>query len=229
MRQWIRSHLTYANVMSTLAVFLVIAGGTAAAVTYVVSSNSQVGPGTISGHRPPSGKHTNIIAGSISGRDVATDSLGGADINEAKLFKVPRAARADSAASADDATHASTADTATNAQALGGQPASDYRLHCPGNLARAGDLCFEFGIRTAPYAAALKACARDQRRLPNTGELALVYDHLGAVQQQEWTASHYFGSPSVPTLGQDESRNLRIGASGASQPEDFRCVTSATN
>jgi uncharacterized membrane protein len=49
MHKWIRSHLTYANVMSTLAVFLVIGGGTALA-SYVVSSNSQVGPDTISGH-----------------------------------------------------------------------------------------------------------------------------------------------------------------------------------
>jgi hypothetical protein len=229
MRQWIRSHLTYANVMSTLAVFLVIGGGTALA-SYVVSSNSQVGPGTISGHRPPSGKHANIIAGSISGRDVANDSLGGADINEAKLFKVPRAARADSAASADNATHASTADTATNAQALGGHQASDFFLHCPGNLARAGDLCFEVGLRSAPYAAALKACARDQRRLPNAGELALVYDHLGAEQSQEWTASHFIENVfEVATLAQNSSRDLLPGASGISQPENFRCVTSATN
>jgi len=70
MRQWIRSHLTYANVMSTLAVFLVIGGGTALA-SYVVSANSQVGPNTISGHRPPTGKHANILANSINGTDIA--------------------------------------------------------------------------------------------------------------------------------------------------------------
>jgi hypothetical protein len=49
-------------------------GGTATAVTYVVSSNSQIGPGTISGHKPPSGKHANIIAGSINGTDIADRS-----------------------------------------------------------------------------------------------------------------------------------------------------------
>jgi hypothetical protein len=70
MRQWIRSHLTYANVMSTLAVFLVIGGGTALA-SYVITSNSQVGPGTISGHKPPTGKHANIIAGSVNGQDLS--------------------------------------------------------------------------------------------------------------------------------------------------------------
>jgi hypothetical protein len=69
----IRSHLTYANVMSTLAVFLVLGGGTALAA-YVVSSNSQIGPGTVSGHKPPTGKHANVIAGSINGQDIADRS-----------------------------------------------------------------------------------------------------------------------------------------------------------
>jgi hypothetical protein len=65
----IRSRLTFANVISLAALFVAL-GGTATAVTYVVSSNSQIGPGTISGHRPPSGDHPNIISGSINGQDV---------------------------------------------------------------------------------------------------------------------------------------------------------------
>ena len=85
MRQRLRSSLTYANVMATLAVFLVLGGGTALGA-YVVSSNSQIGPGTVSGHKPPAGKHANIIAGSVNGQDVADNTLGGADINEASLI-----------------------------------------------------------------------------------------------------------------------------------------------
>src|SRR3954454_16629947 len=86
----IRSHLTYANVISTLALFLVLGGGTALA-TYVVSSNSQIAPGTVSGHKPPTGKHANIIAGSVNGQDLAANSLTGANINEATLGEVPSA------------------------------------------------------------------------------------------------------------------------------------------
>jgi hypothetical protein len=69
-----RQHLTYANVMVTILAFVVLGGGTALAA-YVVSSNSQIGPDTVSGHKPPSGKHANIIAGSINREDVATSSL----------------------------------------------------------------------------------------------------------------------------------------------------------
>jgi hypothetical protein len=79
MRQWIRSHMTYANVMVTLLAFIVLGGGTALA-SYVISSNSQVGPGTISGHHAPSGKNPNLIAGSVGSRDVADHSLTNDDI-----------------------------------------------------------------------------------------------------------------------------------------------------
>lgn len=95
MRQWIRSHLTYANVMVTILAFVVLGGGTALGA-YVVSSNSQVGSNTISGHKPPSGKHANIIAGSVNGTDVANNSLGGRKINEGTLSRVPSAASANS-------------------------------------------------------------------------------------------------------------------------------------
>jgi hypothetical protein len=74
MRQQIRSHLTYANVISTLALFLVLGGGTALGA-YVISSNSQVGPGTISGHKPPTGDHANIIGGSVNATDLAASAV----------------------------------------------------------------------------------------------------------------------------------------------------------
>jgi hypothetical protein len=79
MRQRLLSHLTYANVMVTILAFIVLGGGTALAA-YVVSSNSQVGPGTISGHKPPSGDHSNLIAGSVNGTDLAKAAVGSAQL-----------------------------------------------------------------------------------------------------------------------------------------------------
>jgi hypothetical protein len=70
----------------------VIGGGTALA-SFVITSNSQVAPGTISGHNPPSGDHANIIADSINGQDVDSNRLGGGQINESTLGKVPNAGR----------------------------------------------------------------------------------------------------------------------------------------
>jgi hypothetical protein len=74
----IRQHLTFANVVSVIALFVAL-GGTALA-SVIITSNSQVAQGTISGHKPPSGDHANIIAGSINGQDVANNSIGGGKI-----------------------------------------------------------------------------------------------------------------------------------------------------
>jgi hypothetical protein len=86
--------------MVTILAFLVLGGGTALA-SYVISSNSEVGPGTISGHHPPSGDHANVIGGSINGTDVL----------ESSLATVP---------SATDANHA------TNSDKLGGSLPSAF-------------------------------------------------------------------------------------------------------
>jgi hypothetical protein len=88
----IRSRLTYANVMATLAVFLVLAGGTALAAV-MITSNSQVGQGVISGHQPPRGKHPNIIGRSINGRDIAGGSIKGADLAPSALPKAKTRSR----------------------------------------------------------------------------------------------------------------------------------------
>jgi hypothetical protein len=68
-RPW--RHLTYANVVSTLALVFAMGGTAAAAV--MITSNKQVAPNTISGHTPPSGDHANVIAGSINNTDLANN------------------------------------------------------------------------------------------------------------------------------------------------------------
>jgi hypothetical protein len=85
----IRRHLTYANVMVTILAFLVLGGGTALAA-YVVSSNSQIGPATVSGHHPPAGDHANVITGSITTGDLAAGGvtegkLANSSVSNAKL------------------------------------------------------------------------------------------------------------------------------------------------
>ena len=70
--------LTYANVMATVAVFIAL-GGTAAA-SFLITSNSQVASNTISGHKPPSGKHSNLIAASVNGQDLAANSVNGTKV-----------------------------------------------------------------------------------------------------------------------------------------------------
>jgi hypothetical protein len=70
----IRSHLTYANVMATLAVFLVLSGGTAVALsgTDTVQSDD-LGPGS-------QVMAPDVAANAVNGSDVLNGSLGTADL-----------------------------------------------------------------------------------------------------------------------------------------------------
>jgi|tagenome__1003787_1003787.scaffolds.fasta_scaffold20960064_4 hypothetical protein len=70
----IRKHLTYANVMVTVLAFFILGGGSALAA-FVVSSNGQIGPGTVAGHKPPKGDHANLITGSITTKDLAAGAI----------------------------------------------------------------------------------------------------------------------------------------------------------
>jgi hypothetical protein len=199
----IRPHLTYSNVMSTIAVFAVLAGGSAWAASKI--GTSQIRKGAVTAKK--------LHNGAVTTAKIKDGAVTGAKAKESSFGRVPDAAHA------DDATN------------LDGKPASEYRLHCPGNLDRAGDLCYEVNSRpAASYTNALKACALDQRRLPNDGELALVFDHLGAPQDAQWVAGHWRENNSTFTAFLEENSSRQIipgGTNGLNAA--FRCVTSATN
>jgi hypothetical protein len=73
-RHLIRPHLSCANVISTLAVFFVLAGGTALALALPKNS---VGSATV---KNGSLRSADLADGSLSGADVADGSLAGADL-----------------------------------------------------------------------------------------------------------------------------------------------------
>jgi hypothetical protein len=79
-RQRIRSHLTYANVMATIAVFLILSGGTAVALngTNTVQSDD-LGPGAqvkAPDVAANAVKGTNVVDGSISTTDLTPAARG---------------------------------------------------------------------------------------------------------------------------------------------------------
>lgn len=131
----LRSRLTYANVVATLALFLVLAGGTAFAA-------SQLGKNTVGSKQLKKNAVTTakIKNGAVTGAKIKTSTLGtvpsATSAESAKnathagtADSAKNAAHADSATTADKATSANsatTAATAANALSLGGIPASGY-------------------------------------------------------------------------------------------------------
>lgn len=112
-----RRHLTYANVVSTVCLFLLL-GGVAYAGTQLAKGS--VGTNQLKAEAVTKGKlHPNAV----NSKKVVDNSLTGEDINAGTLGKVPSAANAENATNAG---HATNADTAANAEKLDGHSPSEF-------------------------------------------------------------------------------------------------------
>jgi hypothetical protein len=109
----LRTHLSYANVMATIAVFVALGGSGYAAVKI-------------------DGK--NLKNRSVAGNKLKKNTLGGKEINESKLAKVPKATLANTATTA---TRAGTADSAGNASNLDGRDSAAFLSSAPGAVGSA--------------------------------------------------------------------------------------------
>lgn len=114
--------LSYANVMSTLAMFAVLAGGVGYAATKIGSDDIRRGA--------VRAKH--IQRNAVKTGKLGNDAVTGAKVDESTLDVVPEAAFA---REAEEATFAS---DAVDSDYLGGVPASAYVLSNDRALARAG-------------------------------------------------------------------------------------------
>jgi hypothetical protein len=227
------THLTYANVVATLALFIALAGGTAFAAKHLLPKNSV---GT-----------KQLKNGSVTGAKVKDGSITSSKIALSTLGTVPNAAHADSATSAgsaetakiaDIATNAATAATATNAQSLQGlspaQIAALAKLTCPADTELVAGTCFETTARpAASWETAVRTCGKAGRFLPNASQLT-TFDILGPSAQVEWSSElQYFSGtePGYRAVGMNIRENsyslsLRpIEASGFA----YRCIVPPTN
>lgn len=144
----IRRRFTYANVMSTIAVFLTLGGATALAAGQL--GKNSVGSRQLKSKAVTTGK---IANNAVNGAKVANGSLTGADINVGALGTVPAA---------------TTATSAGNANTVGGHAAA-----CPSGTVLIRGVCFDAAPNpVAPMLeAAAEACAAKGGYLPTPMEL----------------------------------------------------------
>ena len=109
----IRKRITYANVMSSIAVFLVLGGGAGYAAKKIGSNEIKSNSITTGKIKKEAVTTSKIKTGSISTDKIANDAVTGDKVKESTLSQVPSAASATSA---------------TNAASLGGKPASEYTV-----------------------------------------------------------------------------------------------------
>jgi hypothetical protein len=251
-----RRHLTYANVMATIAVFLALGGGAAFAATQVLPKNS-VGS-------------AQLKKNAVTGRAIRDGSIKGADVSEASLGKVPSAARADSAttaASATNAVHATSADSATrattaatatsaatattaatagtaasattagNAGTVGGLSAAQLKLRCPAGTRPEWGMCLELAAsgQAAPLDA-LADCSSRGGRLPTWLELTWVRQQADIVWAAGTGNNQYelTGEASDPSAGNQTviaiERSGNVDPAGpATTNFHYRCVLAQVN
>jgi hypothetical protein len=153
LRGRLRRHLTYANVVSTICLFLVLGG-----VGYAASTA-----------RKNSVTSKSVKDQSLTGKDVKNDSLTGDDVVESSLKPVPSALHADSASTAGSA---STADHASTADRVNGKT-----IGCPnGTTAFMGECMETATVPTEPpdnWILASQDCANRGGRLPTASELGV--------------------------------------------------------
>ncbi|HEX5712679.1 MAG TPA: hypothetical protein VFX85_05125 [Solirubrobacterales bacterium] len=240
-------HLSYANVMASVAVFLALGGVGYAAATI---NGNKIVKGTIG-----AGKLKN---GTLTSAQVKQNALTGSVIDESTLTIVPSAqsansattaASANTAASADSAktantaksaetaAHAASADTATEAttaqsaesakeaEAVDGLTAGELQVSCPANTDLFGGMCWEQTPRPlAGWVVASVTCGDAGGRLPSLSELIAYIAQPGPPEAEHWSADVAdFDAP------ENEEIALARGESGTSLkrapvPLGYRCL-----
>jgi hypothetical protein len=196
--------LTYANVTSTLALFLAL-GGVSYGALRVGSAQIRNNSVRTQDLRNNDVRSRDIRNRTIVNRDVLSNTLGGLQINEATLGRVPDAAR------------------------LEGRNASSFAVACPaGTVFHAGG-CFETAARSAQsFAAASRTCGLANRRLPLLSELESLRQQAGiTLGGDEITAETYEDGAAAAYLAINSAgvRNEYLIA----LPNQFRCVAPLTN
>jgi hypothetical protein len=115
-----RKHLSYANVMASIAIFAVLGGAAFAAVKLPKNSvkSKQIAANAV--------KTAEIAGGAVTTEKLGDNAATGTKIDESTLGQVPSAASADNATNATNAQNATNAANAANADALAGLLPGQY-------------------------------------------------------------------------------------------------------
>lgn len=192
----IRRHLTYANVVASLALFVALSGATAFAATQI--ARNSIGSRQLKSKAVTTGKIANRA---VNGSKVAKNSLTGANINLSQLGTVPAAIIASSS---------------DNSNTVGGHAAL-----CPSGTKLIRGICFDSQSNPVVNSVeeASEACAAKGGYLPtpmqlnSTKEILNLGTNVGANQHQ-FTDSLY-GSPGSGHL------DKTVVLDGVTPPEEY--------
>ena len=168
--RFFRRHLSYSNVVATVALFVAL-GGTSYALLHVGSADVIDNTLRSKDIRNNTLRSRDIRDKTVRERDVRPNGLASGAIRESALSTVPRAA---------------------DAERVGGLTAGDLRVKClAGTVAKAG-VCIEASARSPEgFVSAAERCSQSGRGLPTFAQLDPFVRSNGPLSQPEWTGSVY--------------------------------------
>lgn len=203
-----RQRLTYANVMSTIAVFIALGGSSYAAL--------QIDSGDIANN---SVRGVDVRNRSLSERDIRRNALGGRSIRESRLGRVPRAREADllSGMSAADLVLRCPAGTFAVADVC-----VETTARRPASYDTAVLECASTGIPQ-----------ERGRRLPTHGELRVALSGVQLAPGGELTSEVYPSSTTPADLDVvyviDQVGSVAVTTNTGAGAKAFRCAVDPTN
>jgi hypothetical protein len=230
----VRSRLSYANVMATLALFIALGGASYAATALPKNSvgTKQIKSAAITAAKIKNGAVTGakIAPGSITGGQIALSTLG----TVPSATKADQAVHADTATTATNATRATSAASADDARTLGGQSAEQIaaaaKLTCPTGMILAAGNCFDATQTAAStYYSALEKCAAKGKSVPDTGDMANFLTAQGT------TETDWGGSPSAVSgtlygpLVSKTGGGVTVSVGPLTSLVGYRCEAAPTN
>jgi hypothetical protein len=241
LRSRLRRHLSYASIMATIAVFVVLGGVSYAAAT--ISGNKLI-KGTVG-----AGK---LKKGTLTSTQVKADSLTGSVINESTLTIVPsaqtatsattattagsadtaktaataeHALAADTATKATEATSADSALTATNADTVEGLSAEQLKVACPADTELFGGMCWDEDVQPSKnWIAASRACGDAGGRLPSLSELVAYVLGNAQIDAETWTGEVATLGPGNEEVAFTRGEAASDTAPSLSESLGYRCL-----
>jgi hypothetical protein len=213
--EYLRGHLSYSNVVATIALSAAL-GGTSYAVLHVGSADVIDNSLRSKDLRNNTVRSRDIRDRTIRGRDVRRNAFGSGSIKESALDTVPSAA---------------------DAERVGGVSAENLRVRCPPSTIAKASVCLEASSRPpAGFVTAAERCDEAGRGLPSVAQLDPFARSNGPLPQPEWTSSVYRNEQPGSTLAEQLEAVLLGGVGDVSYSpvnspvqHAFRCVALPSN
>ncbi|HEY2717116.1 MAG TPA: hypothetical protein VGI73_12925 [Solirubrobacterales bacterium] len=247
-----RRHLSFANLVACLALFVALGGSAYAAsqingnkiVKHTIGANKlksetltskQIKKGSLKSSvidlstlgTVPSAQSAVTATSATTAQTATSATTAGSATSATQAASATNATHADSA---DSATSAGHADTAGDAETIEGESAAQLTVSCPPATELFGGMCWEESARpTAFWIVAAKECGERGGRLPSASELvAYVLQEGTQVSEQTWSADIAdvtVGAEQVVTS--DETKREVLG--GGSAKHGYRCLFYRSN